>query len=107
MTDDTENALALVKELIAEMKSAMSRIEVLEAENLNLMKAVEDPQILMQKQGCMKFVTPHADETFDPLNRDIDVGMGPFDGSGDVITKSRSRFDELQEWEDAEREMRG
>ena len=105
MTDDTENALALVKELIAEMKSAMSRIEVLEAENLSLKKAVEDPQILMQKQGWMKFVTPHADETFDPLNRDMDVAMGPFAGSGDVISKSR--FDELQEWEDAEREMRG
>jgi len=106
MTDDTENALALVKELIAEMKSAMSRIEVLEAENLSLKKAVEDPQIMMQKQGWMKFVTPHADETFDPLNRDgMDVAMGPFAGSGDIISKSR--FDELQDWEDAEREMRG
>lgn len=105
MSDDTEDALSLVKELIAELKAVKGRIGQLEAENLRLTKAVEDPQILMQKQGWMKFVTPHADETFDPLNRDIDVAMGPFAGSGDVISKSR--FDELQEWEDAEREMQG
>lgn len=105
MSDDTENALELVKELIAELKSVKSRIGQLEAENHRLTKAVEDPQIMMQKQGWMKFVTPHADETFDPLNRNDDIGgTGPFAGSGDVIAKSR--FDELQEWEDAEREMR-
>ena len=105
MSDDTEDALSLVKELIAELKAVKGRIGQLEAENLSLKKAVEDPQIMMQKQGWMKFVTPHADETFDPLNRDMDVAMGPFAGSGDVISKSR--FDELQEWEDAEKEMRG
>ena len=109
MSDDTEDALSLVKELIAELKAVKGRIGQLEAENLSLKKAVEDPQIMMQKQGWMKFVTPHADETFDPLNRDADIGgVGPFEGSGDVSAKAnRSRFDELQEWEDAEREMRG
>jgi hypothetical protein len=37
------------------------------------------------------------------LNRDGgDDGFGgPFDGSGEMITKSR--YDELREWEDAER----
>ena len=51
-------------------------------------------------------VTPHAAETFDPLNRDTEntAVAGPFSGSGDMITKSR--YDELAEWEDAEREMR-
>ena len=106
MADDTEDALELVKELIAELKAVKGRIGQLEAENHRLTKAVEDPQIMMQKQGWMKFVTPHADETFDPLNRDADIGgTGPFAGSGDIISKSR--FDELQEWEDAEREMQG
>ena len=106
MSDDTEDALSLVKELIAELKAVKGRIGQLEAENLRLMKAVEDPQIMMQKQGWMKFATPHAEEAFDPLNRDADIGgTGPFAGSGDIISKSR--FDELQEWEDAEREMQG
>ena len=109
MADDTDDALALVKEVLDELKTVKSRVEQLEAENHRLTKAVEDPQIMMQKQGWMKFVTPHADETFDPLNRNADIGgTGPFEGSGDVIAKAnRSRFDELQEWEDAEREMRG
>ena len=106
MTDDTQQAMELVKEVLAELKIVKGRVEQLEAENLRLTKAVEDPQIMMQKQGWMKFVTPHADETFDPLNRDVDIGgTGPFSGSGDIIAKSR--FEELQEWEDAERGMQG
>jgi len=106
MTDEeTEISLEMVKELIEEAKILKQRIEHLEVENFDLQKAAEDPTVLMRKQGWQSFVTPHADETFDPLNRDMaDVGLGPFTGSGDMIAKSR--YEELQEWEDAEREMR-
>jgi hypothetical protein len=107
MTDEeTEISLEMVKELIEEAKILKQRIDHLESENFDLQKATEDPTILMRKQGWRTFVTPHADETFDPLNRDMtDVGFGgPFDGSGEMISKSR--YEELQEWEDAERGMR-
>ncbi len=104
--EDTEITIELAKELIEEVKVLKERIENLESENLTLTKAAEDPTMMMKKQGWQVFATPHADETFDPLNRDtmdVSTSVGPFSGSGDMIAKSR--FDEIREWEDAEREM--
>tara|TARA_R110002012_G_scaffold258574_5_gene439083 strand:- start:465 stop:794 length:330 start_codon:yes stop_codon:yes gene_type:complete len=105
--EDTEITIELAKELIEEVKILKERIENLELENFSLMKAADDPTVMMRKQGWQVFATPHADETFDPLNRDtmdVSSSVGPFSGSGDMIAKSR--YDEIREWEDAEREMR-
>ena len=101
--EETEVSLEMVKEMIEEVKILKQRIEHLEAENFDLQKAAEDPTILMRKQGWQTVVTPMAPETFDPLNRDggDNEFTGPFVGSGEMITKSR--YDELREWEDAER----
>ena len=100
--DETQISIDMVKEMLEEVKILKQRIEHLEAENFDLQKTAEDPTIMMRKQGWQSFVTPHADETYDPLNRDmVDMEIGPFAGSGDMITKSR--HEELQEWEDAER----
>ena len=104
--EDTEISIELAKELIEEVKILKDRIEHLESENFTLTKAAEDPTVMMKRQGWQVFATPHAAETFDPLNRDtmdVSSSIGPFSGSGDMITKSR--FDEIREWEDAEREM--
>lgn len=105
--EETQESLSMVEDLIAEVKVLKARVESLESENDILIKNQEDPTIMMRKAGWISMVTPHAAETFDPLNRDIESSsatVGPFSGSGDMITKSR--FDEIQEWEDAEREMR-
>jgi hypothetical protein len=105
--EETQESLSMVEDLIAEVKVLKARVESLESENDILIKNQEDPAIMMRKAGWISMVTPHAAETFDPLNRDTDSAgatVGPFAGSGDMITKSR--FDEIQEWEDAEREMR-
>ena len=105
--EETQESLSMVEDLIAEVKVLKARVESLESENAILIKNQEDPAIMMRKAGWISMVTPHAAETFDPLNRDTDSAgatVGPFAGSGDMITKSR--FDEIQEWEDAEREMR-
>ena len=104
--EETQESLSMVEDLIAEVKVLKARVENLESENDLLIKNQEDPAIMMRKAGWISIVTPHA-ETFDPLNRDTEATsatVGPFSGSGDMITKSR--FDEIQEWEDAEREMR-
>ena len=104
---ETEDAMALAKELLEEAKILKERIENLERENSDLRKSSEDVTLMMKKQGWQTFATPHASETFDPLNRTMEDSfnsVGPFTGSGDMITKSR--HDELQEWQDAEREMR-
>ena len=104
---DTKESIEIAKELMEEVKILKARIESLEAENAILEKNQEDPAIMMRKAGGISMTTPHAAETFDPLNRDAEatsVTVGPFSGSGDMITKSR--FDEIREWEDAEREMR-
>lgn len=103
---DTKESIELAKELMEEVKILKARIENLEAENAILEKNQEDPAIMMRKAGWISMLTPHAAETFDPLNRDTEntAVAGPFSGSGDMITKSR--YDELAEWEDAEREMR-
>jgi predicted RNase H-like nuclease (RuvC/YqgF family) len=105
--EETQVSIEMAKELLEEVKILKQRIENLEAENDMLTKRAEDPTKMMKEQGWQTFVTPHADETFDPLNRDIsdsDSFKGPFSGSGEMIVKSR--YEELAEWEDAEREMR-
>ena len=105
--EETQESLSMVEEMIAEVKVLKTRIENLESENDMLIKNQEDPAIMMRKAGWISMVTPHAAETFDPLNRDNDMSgasVGPFAGSGDMITKSR--FDELRDWEDAERSMK-
>lgn len=107
MSDENEMN-EVVKELIDEVKKMNNRIKALEAENSSLKKAVDDPSMLMRKHGWISFTTPHADETYDPLNRNDEVeqsSVGPFAGTGDMITKSKSRHDEIKEWEDAERQM--
>ena len=104
--EETQVSIEMAKELLEEVKILKQRIENLEAENDMLTKKAEDPTKMMKAQGWQSFVTPHADETFDPLNRNITDGegfSGPFSGSGEMIVKSR--YDEIAEWEDAEREM--
>lgn len=104
---DTEDAMEIAKAAIEEAKSLKEEIRILKMENKDLRTAVNDPTKLMKVQGWMRFITPHADETFDPLNRSggDDSFSGPFTGSGDLISKA-TRYEELKEWEDAEREMR-
>lgn len=105
--EETQVSLEMANELLEEVKILKQRIENLEAENDMLTKRAEDPTKMMKEQGWQTFVTPHADETFDPLNRDMSDNesfKGPFSGSGEMIVKSR--HDEIVEWEDAEREMR-
>ena len=97
-----EDLLLVVKELTAAISSLNGRIAVLEQDNGQLRKAVEDPEILMKRHGWIKFTTPHADETFDPMQRPVpDMDSSPFSGSGDMFLKSRDET--LAEWEAAER----
>ena len=110
MTEEVSNEQAqveLLKELVGEVRQMRQRIEALEMENSNLRKAVDDPETIMRKHGWKKFATPHADETFDPLNRTVgDSSFStPFEGSGDVFLKSRD--EQLREWEEAERQVKG
>lgn len=102
-----QDHLDLLKEVVAEMRTLRERITSLEAENSALQKAMLDPETLMRKAGWQKVTTPHADETFDPLNRSVPSESqfdSPFTGSGDVFVKSR--FDQIAEWEAAEKEVR-
>ena len=102
MSDEAEN-MELMKEMVEQIKSLNARIDVLEREKSVMQKAVEDPEVLLKRWGWQKFTTPHADETFDPLNRTIpdNNSVGPFSGSGELFRKSRS--EELEEWKDAEK----
>ena len=104
---DTEDAMDIAKAAIEEAKVLKEENEILKMENRELREAVNDPTKTMKAQGWQQFITPHAEETFDPLNRETgqESFSGPFAGSGDLIAKSVSRHDELREWEDAEREM--
>ena len=104
---ETEDAMDIAKAAIEEAKVLKEENEILKMENRELRNAVNDPTAAMKAQGWQRFVTPHADEAFDPLNRAIgeDTFSGPFEGSGDLIAKSVSRHDELREGEDAEREL--
>lgn len=107
MSDEetTQTQIDILKELIGEVKSLGLRIQALETENDSLRKAMTDPELLMRKNGWHKFTTPHADETFDPLQRETpNVMSGPFTGSGDVFLKSRDQ--QLEEWKEAERQVK-
>lgn len=103
---ETQEQIDILKELITEVRVLNQRVQALEAENNTLAKAVGDPEIMMKKYGWKKFTTPHADETFDPLNRQVPSVMDntPFSGSGDLFLKSRDVV--LKEWEEAERAVR-
>ncbi len=87
MSDEAEN-MELMKEMVEQIKSLNSRIDVLEREKSVMQKAVEDPEVLLKRWGWQKFTTPHADETFDPLNRTIpdNNSVGPF-GQWRIIPK--------------------
>ena len=104
--DNSAQQVELMKELVGEVRNMRQRIEALEQENSSLRKAVDDPETIMRKHGWKKFQTPHADETFDPLNRDVadNAFSGPFDGSGDLFLKSRD--EQLREWEAAEQQVK-
>tara|TARA_R110000803_G_scaffold123820_7_gene191672 strand:- start:1150 stop:1476 length:327 start_codon:yes stop_codon:yes gene_type:complete len=108
MSDETDQ-VNLLKEMIQELKHLRGRVSTLEKENTVMLKAVEDPETLMKRHGWIKAITPHADETYDPLNRTVESDFtdstSPFSGSGELFTKSR--YDELEEWKDAERQVKG
>jgi len=103
MSEEQEQ-IDILKELITEVRVLNQRVQALEAENNTLAKAMNDPEMLMRKQGWKKFTTPHAEETFDPLNRQVPLDTTPFSGSGDLFLKSRD--EQLREWEDAERQVK-
>lgn len=109
MSDENQE-LEIMKQIVSELRTLNERIASVEGENYELRKAVSDPETMMRKAGGMKMTTPHADETFDPLNRagvdDATSFGGPFEGTGEVFQKSKSRYDELQEWIDAEEATR-
>ena len=107
MSDEehTQTQIDILKELIGEVRQLGERIQALETENHSLKKAMTDPELLMKKNGWHKFTTPHADETFDPLKRETpSVSTGPFSGSGDLFLKSRDEV--LEEWKEAERQVK-
>jgi hypothetical protein len=104
MSDDT-GELEILKQVVGELRALNERIAFVEHENHDLRKAISNPDALLQKAGWLRVSTPHAAEIFDPLNRAGADEMRldtPFDGSGEIFTKSKSRYDELQEWIDAE-----
>ena len=103
MSEEQEQ-IDILKELITEVRVLNQRVQALEAENNTLAKAMSDPEMLMRKQGWKKFTTPHAEETFDPLNRQVPLDTTPFSGSGDLFLKSRD--EQLREWEEAERQVK-
>ena len=102
MTDTDQAQMDLMKEVVQEMREMRGRITALESENGNLRKTVDNPETLMKKHGWMKFTTPSAEETFDPLNRGSPelLDSSPFSGSGDLFVKSRD--EQLDEWKQAE-----
>jgi len=103
MSEEQEQ-IDILKELITEVRVLNQRVQALEAENSSLQKTMSDPEMLMRKQGWKKFTTPHAEETFDPLNRQVPIDTTPFSGSGDLFLKSRD--EQLREWEEAERQVK-
>ena len=111
MSEDIGEATAdLLKEMVEEIRTLRKRVEQLESNNNVLVKAVDNPETMMKKAGWLKVVTPMADETFDPLNREIGDGnqsfAGPFQGSGDTFQK-QDRHTELEAWKEAERVVSG
>ena len=108
MSDDQMN-LDVLKQVVGELRALNERLAFVESENNDLRKAMEDPEILMRKAGYLRYSTPHPAETFDPLNREMSNNsdtVGPFAGTGETFQKSKSRYDELQEWIEAEQAMR-
>tara|TARA_R110002051_G_scaffold306895_1_gene377691 strand:+ start:359 stop:688 length:330 start_codon:yes stop_codon:yes gene_type:complete len=106
MSDETEE-LEILKQVVGELRALNERIAFVEHENYDLRKTLSNPDELLQKAGWLRVSTPHAAEIYDPLNRTGGDEMRldtPFDGSGELFTKSKSRYDELQEWIDAEKE---
>ena len=103
MSEEQEQ-IDILKELITEVRVLNQRVQALEAENNTLAKAMNDPEMLMRKQGWKKFTTPHAEETFDPLNREVPLDSTPFSGSGDLFLKSRD--EQLREWQEAEKKVK-
>ena len=103
MSEEQEQ-IDILKELITEVRVLNQRVQALEAENNTLAKAMSDPEMLMRKQGWKKFTTPHAEETFDPLNRQVPLDTTPFSGSGDLFLKSRD--EQLREWQEAEKKVK-
>jgi len=102
--EDNQEHIDILKQVITEVRILNQRVQALEAENNTLHKAMSVPEMLMRKQGWKKFTTPHADETFDPLNRTVSVDNTPFSGSGDLFLKSRD--ERLREWEEAEKQVK-
>ena len=108
MSDEQEH-LDILKQLVNELRIVNERLSTVENENYELRKSISDPELMMKNAGWLKVTTPHASETFDPLNRAGADEMRldtPFDGSGEVFQKSTSRYDEIQEWIDAEEATR-
>tara|TARA_R110002051_G_scaffold160710_1_gene232338 strand:+ start:146 stop:487 length:342 start_codon:yes stop_codon:yes gene_type:complete len=98
----------LMKEMVDEIRTLRGRIDQLEQHNSILSKSIDDPETMMKKAGWLKVITPMADETYDPLQREMTDNVntafaGPFAGTGDTFRKSR--HEELEEWKEAEREM--
>tara|TARA_Y100000004_G_scaffold148028_1_gene169409 strand:- start:408 stop:746 length:339 start_codon:yes stop_codon:yes gene_type:complete len=111
MTDEMKQAeLDLMKEMVDEIRELRERVVSLEAQNSILSKSIDDPETMMKKAGWLKVVTPMADETYDPLNRELGDGnqsfAGPFQGSGDTFQK-QDRYTELEAWKEAERVVSG
>tara|TARA_R100001510_G_C7656408_1_gene216392 strand:+ start:7030 stop:7371 length:342 start_codon:yes stop_codon:yes gene_type:complete len=97
----------LMKEMVEEIRELRERVVSLESQNQMLTKSLDDPETMMRKAGWLKVVTPMADETYDPLQRDVGDGSqsftGPFQGTGNTFQKSR--YDQLEEWKEAEQQV--
>tara|TARA_R110002096_G_scaffold73787_2_gene174911 strand:- start:18371 stop:18703 length:333 start_codon:yes stop_codon:yes gene_type:complete len=110
MSDEIQKTeLDVLKQVVGELRSLNERLAFVESENNDLRKAMEDPEAMMKKAGYLRYSTPHPAETFDPLNRGLGNDneiVGPFAGTGETFQKSKSRYDELQEWIEAEEAMR-
>tara|TARA_R110000744_G_scaffold345674_4_gene451103 strand:+ start:166 stop:489 length:324 start_codon:yes stop_codon:yes gene_type:complete len=102
--ESEQEHIDILKELVTEIRILNQRVHALETDNSSLAKAIDDPEMLMRKHGWKKFTTPHADETFDPLNRQIPTDNTPFSGSGEMFLKSRDET--LKDWEIAEQQVR-
>ena len=101
---EKEDAMDIAKAAIEEAKALKEELEIVKMENAELRNAVEDPTEMMKAHGWQRYVTPHAEETFDPLNRQVPLDSTPFSGSGDLFLKSRD--EQLREWEEAERQVK-
>ena len=68
----------LMKEMVEEIRELRERVVSLETQNQMLTKSLDDPETMMRKAGWLKVVTPMADETYDPLQRDVGDGSQSF-----------------------------